>query len=360
MPFLPIVLLLAWQALSRSASFALGWATALYFGQIPGNRGRILAIIALVSAAWVVLIVGFALPLGIGAALDALGVIGRNFSIDALIVIELGVALVVAPPVIAAIAEVGGFEEDRSFTRWLSRVPVSYPVAASLGVAVLEMVCITPVLLFLRFRRQQRLLTVPLVLHRGEETDELVDVIGAALRSIGVSEVERKELTGALSYPVRTMGFAAKHLLGSVVKGSPVRMRADGVEIVAYATNISILGRPEDAYPVRAAIGRELVFGDAFLTWTNDAQKLEAKLSRLADEIEKGGQDRHALARALEKVQDEIDHASVAIDEWNLLYRKRLQIERHARLLEVAGRADPERPATPPRRSDAERMVRSR
>ena len=31
MPFLPFVLLLAWQAISKSASFALGWATAIYF-----------------------------------------------------------------------------------------------------------------------------------------------------------------------------------------------------------------------------------------------------------------------------------------------------------------------------------------
>ena len=40
MPFLPVVLVLAWQALSKSASFALGWATAIYFGQVPGRQGR--------------------------------------------------------------------------------------------------------------------------------------------------------------------------------------------------------------------------------------------------------------------------------------------------------------------------------
>ena len=51
MPFLPFVLLLAWQAISKSASFALGWATAIYFGQVPGKQGRILAVISLASAA---------------------------------------------------------------------------------------------------------------------------------------------------------------------------------------------------------------------------------------------------------------------------------------------------------------------
>ena len=49
MPFLPFVLLLVWQVIGRSASFALGWATALYFGQVPGKQGHVLALISLVS-----------------------------------------------------------------------------------------------------------------------------------------------------------------------------------------------------------------------------------------------------------------------------------------------------------------------
>ena len=69
MPFLPFVLLLVWQAISRSASFALGWATALYFR--PGARqagpraGRDQPRL---GAAWVLLLAGFAVPLLVGAA----------------------------------------------------------------------------------------------------------------------------------------------------------------------------------------------------------------------------------------------------------------------------------------------------
>ena len=63
MPFLPFVLLVAWQAVSRSASFALGWATALYFGQVPGRQGRILAVVSLLSLAWLIVLVGFGVPM---------------------------------------------------------------------------------------------------------------------------------------------------------------------------------------------------------------------------------------------------------------------------------------------------------
>jgi hypothetical protein len=329
MPFLPIVLLLAWQALSRSASFALGWATALYIGQIPGNKGRMLAVMALISTGWVVLIVGFALPFFAGAALDALGLIERNFTVEATAVLGLGAAAVLGPPVVAAIAEFAGFEDGHSIRRWLRRVPVSYPVAASLGVAVLEMVCITPVLLFMRFRRGQRLLTVPLVMHGEGGIDALVDELGRALRGIGTEHLEREQLTGALSWPLRTMGFASRNLLGSVVHGEPVRLRFDGLELLVYATNISIIGPPERAYPVRAAVEKELVFADAYLTWTGASQRLEAQLAELAARTD-GDVDLDELREDLDAVQERIDREPIAIDEWNLLYRKRLQIERQA------------------------------
>ncbi|MEO8510669.1 MAG: hypothetical protein ABI534_05450 [Chloroflexota bacterium] len=328
MPFLPVVLLLAWQALSRSASFALGWATALYFGQIPGNKGRMLAVMALLSTGWVVLIVGFVLPLGVGAALDALGMIERNFTVDATTVLGLGAAAVLGPPLIAGIAEFGGFEEGRSVSRWLRRVPVSYPVAASLGVAVLEMVCITPVLLFMRFRRGQRLLSVPLVFQGSDGTKALVDEIGKALDKLGLGPMQNEEITGALGWPLRTMGFATRNLLGSVVHGDPMRLRIDGVEMLAYATNVSIIGKPERAYPVRAAIQKELAFSEASLTWTDASQKLEARLAEVAGS-QADGADAGTIDR-LEEIQHEIDRESIALDEWNLLYRKRLQIERRA------------------------------
>jgi len=100
MPFLPFVLLLVWQVIGRSASFALGWATALYFGQVPGKQGHVLALISLVSAGWVLLLAGFGVPLLVGAAADALGLVPRNFDLDRWIVLGLGAALVLAPPLL--------------------------------------------------------------------------------------------------------------------------------------------------------------------------------------------------------------------------------------------------------------------
>ena len=66
---------------------------------------------------------------------------------------------------------------------------------------------------------------------------------------------------------MRTGGFAARHLLGAVVRGEPIRIVADGLEVLAYSTNVSILGPEEPAYEARAAVEREAAFHEAYLTW---------------------------------------------------------------------------------------------
>ena len=73
-----------------------------------------------------------------------LGFVPRNFDLDRWIMLGLGAALVLAPPLLAALATGFDLKEDRSLGRWLSRVPVSYPATASLGFGVLEMVAFSP------------------------------------------------------------------------------------------------------------------------------------------------------------------------------------------------------------------------
>jgi hypothetical protein len=340
-PFLPFVLLLAWQALSRSASFALGWATALYFGQVPGRQGRLLSVISLVAAAWVILVIGFAVPIFTGAVLEAAGVIEDNFDVELLHYVGLVAGILLAPPVVAAVTVWGEFRDERSVAAWLRLVPVSYPATASLGASVLLMVAFTPVILFQRWRHEVKYVQVSLVMREGTDDDDLVEALRDALASIDVAEVRVAPATGPKTWPLRTVGFAAQHLLGAVVRGEPVRVEADGVEIYAYATNISIQGPKEDTYRFRAAIERKLGFHAAYLTWNDDAQDIEDALLAAHEEA---GTDVDALRSRLDEIQARMDTESLNGEEWNVLYRRRLQIELAARVREgEAERGEPRR-----------------
>ncbi len=324
MPFLPFVLLLAWQALSKSASFALGWATAIYFGQVPGKQGRILSVVSLLAAGWVIVVIGFAIPIFGGAILEATGLIDENFDVEAIHYLGLLAAIVLMPPAIAATTVYAHFHEERSVRTALRMVPVSYPATAMLGVSVLQMVVFTPILLFQRWRQKRKLVQVPLVMREGTDDDDLLDAVRGALAAIGINDVSVAEATGPRSWPLRTVGFASRHLLGAVVRGEPMRLRAGDLDILAYATNVSIQGPREDAYRVRAAMERELAFRNTYLTWNEESQAFEDDLQRLH---ESANGDVEALRSELDKVQERIDVASLNSEEWNVLYRLRLQLE---------------------------------
>jgi MFS family permease len=323
MPFLPFVLLLAWQAISRSASFALGWATALYFGQVPGKQGRVLAVISLLAAAWVILLAGFAAPLLAGALLDALGIIGRNFAVRPLVVLAIAAGLLLTPPLIAALTTWVEFHEERSVGQWLRLVPSSYPATASLGVAVLQMVILTPFVLVQRIRRKRTLLQVALSMKPGADDEAMTEIVAGALRTIGVRRLHARRARGIERWPMRTVGFAVQHLLGAVVRGEPMYLQADGLQIYAYATNVAVLGPMRTVHLARAALEREAPFLGAHLTWSEDSQRLEDAIVGAGEQD--GGMV--AMRRRLDDIQARIDAASLNVDEWNVLSRLRLEVE---------------------------------
>ena len=81
-------------------------------------------------------------------------------------------------------------------------------------------------------------------------------------------------------------------------------MVADGLEVLAYSTNVSILGPEGPAYEARASVEREAAFHEAYLTWNEEAQTLEDEL--LAAGSRANG-DPERLRRRLDRIQVRID-----------------------------------------------------
>jgi hypothetical protein len=269
-------------------------------------------------------LIGFALPIVAAALLAMAGVIERGFEVQTLHEVALAAAIVLTPPAIAAATVIGEFGDASGIGGWLHRVPVSYPATFMLGLSVLQMVAITPFLLLQRLRSHHVLLQVPLVMANRSDDDELVSAVRNALRTIGIRDVAVGRAKGPKTWPMHTVAYAARHLLGAVVRGEPMQLAADGLELYAYATNVAIRGPKEAAYRVRAAIERELAFADAYLTWSDDAQEVEDALRRAAREA---NGDRAGFGRRLDAIQDAMDRVGLNAEEWNVLYRIRLQLE---------------------------------
>jgi hypothetical protein len=107
-------------------------------------------------------------------------------------------------------------------------------------------------------------------------------------------------------------------------------LAADGLQVYAYATNVAVLGPEDTAHRARAALEREVPFLGGYLTWSDDSQRLEEAILSV-----RNGDGHLAMRRRLDEVQEQVDAASLNVDEWNVLYRLRLQVEARAAAVEA-------------------------
>jgi hypothetical protein len=348
------------QALSRATSFMLGWATSLFFGQIPGGKERVVSMISALALAWL-LITYVGGPVAIAVAvLDHFGVLRLSDArIDAAQVQAMAIGIVALPPLLVLIAELSSLTEGFSPGRWLSRVPKSYPVAISLGLGVALMLLVGPVILYRRRRAGRRTHHIPVLVMRGD-FDELVREIEDELSSMSGAKPRVGRLQGAWGLPMRAMRYAGARLFGSVVRTDPVEVVAGDVEVAAFATDVNVTAREEDAYRVRAALYKRFGVGRMHLTWSARPRALEERLWELRDADALTAEQRRAQ---LAQLETQIDDAPIGSDEWNVLYRIVLQMRDEidaasARNVTRAPRASRRR--SPPRGAGAAPRERSR
>jgi hypothetical protein len=317
-PFFIIV-----RALGKATTFSLGWATSLFFGQIPGGKERVVSMLSAIAFAWLLITYvggGFAATI---LLLHATG----HFALDDPVIgdgrmqaVALGIVLL--PPLLTYIAEKSDLTEPFSVFRWLKRLPTSYPIALSLGAGVALMLVIGPIVLLRRRRAGKRTHHIPVLVAEGrfsELVDDIVDELG---RVTGKKPVVGA-LAGLWAMPMRTMRYAGERLFGSIVRDHPVLVVAGAVEVAAHATDVNVTAPAKDAYWLRAALYKRFGLGRMYLTWSADTQALERRLwSVHLDERSTINERR----KKLDRLEHDIDHAAIGSDEWNVLYRVVLQL----------------------------------
>jgi hypothetical protein len=112
-----------------------------------------------------------------------------------------------------------------------------------------------------------------------------------------------------------------------------VQLIGPGIEIGLYPSDIAISGPQKERTRARAVILSRLVWTSAHLTTSAEAQAIEDRLEGVAQLA--GGPSTSRRSASLTKVKAElaaIDRTlldeDLATDEWDILYRLRLQVER--------------------------------
>ena len=364
----------AGRFLGRFLNTALGWATILLFGQVPESRRLLLSLITLGSMVWVAVLVGVLVP-DVGAFLVAAVPAPEGFEQW----IRLG--MVVAALVLPLVIGVGGL---------LILDPDQRPKGLALVKQVLRGYLYTPVLagvlafLFLEasLRRLRALIErwetahVPLIVKpSGYET--VAVALHDALSAAGL-DLATRAAPRALTLPAKALAWAGGTGVGGLVPDDLAMMSAHDLEILVYPSDVSILGKPETVARARAAIASRLPFTAAYLTAGKEGQRIEDRLAAIAGRLESvrhvsratatatadgadsgtpgsadGASARSAMGRSVgaaiaasdgdtgaaidqairgvQEVDEELASLVISWDEWEVLYRVRLQVERDLR-----------------------------
>ncbi len=314
----------------------LGWASTLLFGRVPGNRQIVLALITFGSVVWAALAIGVVLPY-VGAflvaAVPAPGIVSEDM-------LRLGMligALVV--PAVVGVASIFVVEPANrpKGAGLIAQVLRGYPLSAALALT-LVLLALVGIARFIHHLALGWTDAHVAVVIRPGGYERVVADLERALDDAGLA-VDRRPAPAVLAVPGRLLGSIAGPGVRSLVPERLVQLAGTGLEVGLYPSDIAISGDKLRVARARAAIASRLVATAAWMTTTAEAQEIEARLERLAAARSAGGEPGAAsasdgqsgpvdVAAELRSIDEALAILAVPHEEWEILYRERLQVER--------------------------------
>jgi hypothetical protein len=165
------------------------------------------------------------------------------------------------------------------------------------------------------------------------ELEQAIDAAGLDLQRVRAPRV--------LEAPSRLLALVGGESVRRLVPDQLVMLKAKSLEVTIHPSDVAVVGAKEAVARARAAVADRLTKTEAYLTAAEEAQKIEDELRQLRTIDVDDADARAAVRRRLEDVDARLASLVVPYEEWEVLYRQRLQVERD--LLRVEFEVDRQR-----------------
>jgi hypothetical protein len=306
--------------MGRLLNSALGWATILLFGKVEGRRQGVLLVMALGSLVWLVTLAGVLVPDIATFVLTFVPV--PDFVDDTWI----RIAMLAASAAIPVLIGVGAVLLTDAARRpkgggLLAAVLRGYPFTLVLAVTIAFLAAISLVRKATSLARRWEDAHVPVIVKPGGY-DRVVADLESVLDGAGL-DTRREPAPTVLSLPPRLLEKVAGKALGALVPDRLMVLKGQGLDVLVYPSDVAIAGSKDRVARARAAIAAKLVESPAYLTASAEAEKIEDKLGALLKT------DAATAEARLTEIDREIARLAVPFEEWETVYRQRLQVERN-------------------------------
>jgi hypothetical protein len=308
----------------KVTTMVLGWASILLFGRVPQRKQTLLAMITLGSIAWVVTLIGVLVP-DVGAFL--LAAVPRPDFIDESWIRLAMLALAIVLPLVIGVLTVRVLDADRRPTGagLVAQVLRGYLYAPVLAITLLVLAAIAVWRKGTALARRWEDAHVAVIVKPGRYERVVTDV-ERALDDAGV-DVRRDRAPSALTVPPKLLAAVGGSAVAALVPDELVSLEGQGFSALVYPSDIALLGEKAVVARARAAIVARLTLTEAYLTSAEETQAIEDRLAGIGT-----GPASAATPDAFRRIDQELARLMVPFDDWETLYRLRLQVENQVRL----------------------------
>jgi hypothetical protein len=306
------------RSFGKILNTAFGWATLMLFGKVSQKRQLYLSVITFGSVLWFIAALGVAVP-RVAAFLLAFVTLSEWVE-PHWVRLDMLAAAVLLPLVIGvcSILMLDPAARPQGATAKIKAVLKGYPYTLGLALTLLTMLIFAPI--------------------------HYLDVVGDVeriLRDAGMKP-QRASASWMLRLPTKILTFFAGGAIDDLVAEQLTVLRADDGEVVLHRSDLVIRGRERQVTRTHALVTEHLTFTKAYLTWTKEAQQLEDRLGKAWREIRAG---EPALARPLlTAVERDLRRLELSYEEWEVLFRELLVVERVRLRRELGDSAEPPEP----------------
>jgi hypothetical protein len=317
---------------SKILTTTLGWASTLLFGRVPADRQILLLGITFGSVIWLVLVGGVVVP-DVGAFLLLLVPRQEIIPETTLRIAMLGAALTL-PAAVGGLTLALGSPADRTPREVAAAVARGYPLTIVLAVLLIFLAGLAVWRKAHSVRRRWTDAHVPIVVGAGAY-EQVADDLDRAVTAAGL-HVTPSPAPSSMSTPARLLAAVAGRRAATLIPDQMIQLVGPDLSILIYPMDLLISGKPELVNRARAAMASRLTTTEAHLTVSAEAQAVEDRLTTMmtvADDTTEGPRRfDEAAATELAAIDEVLATIPVPYEEWEVLYRQRLQVERELRV----------------------------
>jgi hypothetical protein len=320
---LQILLALFSRTAGRVLNTAFAWATIALFGRVPPRQQLYLSIMAFGSMAWLISVIGIAFPsfaTFLFAFVTVPSWVRPGWIRLAMVVIALICPLLVGGLCLLALDPA---ERPRTTPAKLTAVIRGYPITIGLSLTLAMLLAFVPVLKARSAMRRWTTAHVP-VLVKPQAYVEVLRDLESALAAEGW-RTTRVPASWMLRMPMHVFGALAGRSIPLVAERLTT-LQAARLEVTLHPSDLILSGPDGDVMRARARLAERLAFSKLYMTWTSQAQRLEDALRKLWVGFETG--NGHSRALGLRTVDHDLRTAELPYEEWEVLFRKELLLER--------------------------------